>query len=251
MALLVPILVGLILGSLLSVLIARWPGWQGVALGWSECPNCGHRLSWYELIPVVSWIIQRGRCRDCRAPVSPWYPIYEIGLAFMLGVYVWRYGILGWQGIIDLAVLALLGFLFFFDIRRFALPDVFTGLLGVLGLVRIFVFEPTAFIGSVAVAAGMALFLGALYVASGGKWLGLGDVKFAAAIGLWFGFPAALLVSIIAVWVAALVGVMLIILGKATRKSPLPFGAFWTTVAALAMLWPEPIAALARILLPS
>src|SRR5512134_2699862 len=89
----VAVTVGLMLGSFLSVLIGRWPHWRGVGGGRSACPACGHELAWYDLVPLVSWLVLRGACRYCRAPISAFYPALEFTMAAALGLYAYRFGL--------------------------------------------------------------------------------------------------------------------------------------------------------------
>jgi leader peptidase (prepilin peptidase)/N-methyltransferase len=78
-------IVGALLGSMMSVIVARWPALEGFATGRSRCPHCMHALSWQDLVPVVSWLVSGGACRYCKAPISLRYPAYELW-AFVLGL---------------------------------------------------------------------------------------------------------------------------------------------------------------------
>ncbi|HXK37368.1 MAG TPA: prepilin peptidase [Candidatus Paceibacterota bacterium] len=236
------VVLGLLLGSFLSVLIERWHTKDGIIAGRSRCPHCMHALAWYDLVPLFSWLVLRGRCRYCKAPIHWRYPLMELVMAGVLGGYVARWGIpSGWEAV-DIVVLFGLVALFFFDMRWMLLPDVFTySLIGLL-LVRLIAHTPSAFVGSVATAVFLAALFMLLYLLTRGRGVGLGDVKFALVIGLLFPYPAAFIVTVAAIWAGAIVGVALMLLKLATRRTPMPFGSFWAAAALIAMLWPEPVA---------
>jgi leader peptidase (prepilin peptidase)/N-methyltransferase len=184
-------LIGLLLGSFLSVLLDRWPQWHGVAAGRSQCPRCHHELAWYDLVPLVSWMMLRGACRYCRAPISMLYPVLEISMAGVLGLYAYRYGIPSSWYAIDFVVLFALVALFYFDLRHRVLPDVIVLPLGLILIARLVLQRPDILINACATAALLSCSLGLLYAYSKGRWLGMGDVKLAVVIGLLFGYPEA------------------------------------------------------------
>lgn len=229
-------IVGLMLGSFLSVLLFRWPQWRGVAAGRSRCPHCSHALAWYDLIPLVSWLWLRGACRYCSVRFSALYPVLELTMAVVFSVYVYQYGIVSIWSVFDLAILFALVALFFFDVKYQMLPDAI--LFPLIGIIAISIFGqlPSALIGALLMASVLAGGLLALHIVSHGRWLGLGDVKFAFMIGLLFGYPIALTVTMVAIWLGALIGVSLIVLKKATMQTAVPFGAFWAAVAIVAIL---------------
>ncbi len=234
---------GLFFGSFLNVLLFRWlaspaggPRWQGAALGRSRCVQCMHKLAWYDLVPVVSWLRLRGACRYCSARISVWYPIVELSMAGVLGVYAYRFGISSVWSVVDCAILFCLVALLFFDLKHFVLPDVLVAALGSFGILSAFGHQGASLYGSGAAGLALMAFFGLLHIISRGRWLGMGDVKLALAIGLVFGYPAAFYVTMYAIWFGALVGVGLILLRRATMKTAVPFGVFWATIAIGTML---------------
>jgi leader peptidase (prepilin peptidase) / N-methyltransferase len=236
MTIFIAAIVGLMLGSFLSVLLVRWPHWRGVVAGRSQCPSCSHALAWYDLIPLASWLWLRGACRSCAERISPLYPILELVMAAVFGVYAYRFGIVSVWSALDLAILFALVALFFFDLRYQILPDAI--LLPLVGSILISILGqvPGALVGAVVTGAALAAVVLALHIGSGGRWIGLGDAKFAFMIGLLFGYPVALTVTMVAIWLGALVGVGLILLKKATMQTAVPLGAFWAAVAIIAVL---------------
>ncbi|MEG1681988.1 MAG: prepilin peptidase, partial [Stenotrophomonas sp.] len=148
---------GLLIGSFLNVVILRLPKrmeWQwkrdarevlelpdiyeppppGIVVEPSHCPHCKHKLSWYENIPLFSWLIQRGKCRHCQAPISIQYPIVELVTALMVLASVWQFGF-GWQGFGAIVLSCFLVALSGIDLRTQLLPDQLTLPLMWLGLI--------------------------------------------------------------------------------------------------------------------
>jgi leader peptidase (prepilin peptidase)/N-methyltransferase len=241
---------GLILGSFLSVLVGRWHTKTGIIAGRSECASCKHILAWYDLFPLVSWLVLRGRCRYCRTPISMRYPAMEAVMALTLGFYAFRYGVPTLWTLTDMVMLFGLVALFFFDLRWRILPDLFTLGLSGIALARLIGLRPDLVGNAVATGVLLAAAFGLLYLISRGRWLGLGDVKMALLVGLLFGFPAAVGVTLIAIWAGALLGVYLIATRKANMQTALPFGSFWAAAAIVTVIWPGPVAFLAGLVIP-
>ena len=247
----IAVVAGLILGSFLSVLLDRWPHWRGAAAGRSHCPNCMHELAWYDLIPLVSWAMLRGACRYCGAPISKLYPALEVTMAAVLGIYAYRYGVpTGWYAI-DYAVLFALVSLFFFDLKHRVLPDAILLPLGIVLLIRMASLRPDLLVNAVAMGLFMAAVLGLLYAVSRGRWLGFGDVKLALVLGLLFGYPGSVGVTLAAIWAGALVGIVLMALHRANMQTALPFGSFWVATAILALIWPSPFYFMSGLFIPA
>lgn len=251
MAIVIGIVLGLLSGSFLSVLVGRWETKEGIIAGRSECPDCKHTLAWYDLIPLVSWLMLSGKCRYCRLPISLRYPLMELAMAGTLGIYAWRYGLTTFWALSDVVILFGLVALFFFDLRWHVLPDAVTFPLIVVALARLLWLRPDLLVNGIATGSVLAVLLGLLYLVSHGTWLGFGDVKFAFTVGILFGYPGAVGVTLIAIWIGALFGVVLIALHRATMKTALPFGSFWSAVAVLAVLWPVPVFYLSGLFTPA
>lgn len=250
MEMFVAVIVGLMLGSFASVLICRWPHWRGVVDGRSQCARCERALAWYELVPLASWFFLRGRCRSCKQSIAMFYPMLECCMAGTFGAYAYRLGISSAWNVIDLFILFLLVALLFFDLRNMVLPNIFIVLLAAAAFARIVFFQSDAIAGALYTAAALGIVFLLLHAFSGGRWLGFGDVKLAVAIGVLFGYPDAISVTMVAIWVGALVGLGMILFGRASLRTALPFGAFWTAVSVFTILWPGPVHFLSASVIP-
>ena len=220
----------------------------------SFCDFCGRQLRWYENIPVVSWIVQKGRSRCCgkKLPVS--YPLVEIatGVLFVIFNYSAKGGhcftsqfsifnsgnILG--GVMGIVVITLLVLSAVFDARYMILPDFSTYILIGLAFFGV-VFDEKDIVPYLVSALGAAGFLGLLYLATKGKGMGLGDVKFAVFMGLFLGWPKILVAFYLAFIVGAGWGLGMMLLRRMKRKSLMPFGPFLIGATLVSWWWGEEI----------
>ncbi|MCD8374334.1 MAG: prepilin peptidase [Oscillospiraceae bacterium] len=187
---------GLCVGSFSNVLIYRIPAGEEFVRTPSHCMKCGHRLRWYEMIPLVSWLIQRGRCRSCGGPVSPQYPVVEAATADAWVVTALMFPDDVLQTALCCALFTLLLVLAVIDWRTFEIPNGLSLGIFILGLVRLAADIGgwrTYVIGMLCVSVPFLLF----YIASRGSAIGMGDIKLMAAAGLLLGWPQTLLAVII------------------------------------------------------
>jgi leader peptidase (prepilin peptidase)/N-methyltransferase len=260
---------GLLVGSFLNVVILRLPArldasWRreahevlglelseeeplppGIVREGSHCPHCKHPLAAHDNIPVLGWLLLRGRCRYCQAPISIQYPLVELLTGILSAIIVWKFGPT-WTGLSGLfltwALVALSGI----DFRTQLLPDQITlpllwaGLL--LSLTQMFVAPPAAILG----AAIGYLSLWSVYwlfkLLTGKEGMGFGDFKLLAALGAWMGPMSLLPTILLSSLIGALVGGTLIALRKHGREVPIPFGPFiaiagWVWFVAGEQLW--------------
>jgi leader peptidase (prepilin peptidase)/N-methyltransferase len=229
---------GLCFGSFLNVVIHRLP--LGISLAWppSSCPACGHAIRPFDNVPVVSWFVLRGKCRDCASPISPRYPAVELGagilllaLALLLGP---RLALLP-AAVFALALLAIA----LIDLDHRIIPDE----LSIGGLVVGLVARGFTIDGVLAGLIGALVGAGSLYLvalgyrkATGIEGLGGGDVKLAGMIGAFLGWPGVFLSIFAAALAGSVVGTVLIAAGKAGRRTALPFGTLLAPAAVLAAL---------------
>ena len=261
---------GACIGSFLNVCIARWPAQLSVVAPRSRCPGCGHAITWYENIPVVSWLLLRGRCRGCRSAISPMYPAVELLVAvgwlaaavgFGFGFTALRIAVLG---------TVLLG-ISITDAKHYVIPDGFTVFGFVWVLVTAFVGQLTgeilpfagvgdALIGACAGAGAIAIAGWLGEVAFRKEAMGFGDVTLMAVVGGALGPWRALLT----IFVAALLGATLFLLvvypvtwlrsrrsGQAFEPPMVPFGVFLAPAALVTLLWGSTLIAWYAEQLPS
>ena len=269
-------LIGLVVGSFLNVVIHRLPKmldveWDNQAADLLEhknmaevakrlrprgtvrynlmtpastCPHCGHKIKAYENIPIISYLLLRGRCASCKAPISIRYPIVEAISGLMAAYIGWKFGFnLSMAGalVFSLALLALT----VIDIDTQLLPDditlplMWTGLL--LNLNNLFAPLSSAVLGA---AAGY-LSLWSVYwlfkITTGKEGMGYGDFKLLAAIGAWLGWKMLPVVILLSSLVGAIVGIGLIMLTRHGRNTPIPFGPYLAAAGLIALFWGEAI----------
>jgi leader peptidase (prepilin peptidase)/N-methyltransferase len=231
-------LLGLAIGSFLNVCIHRVPRQGSIVQPPSSCPNCGYALRWLDNIPVVSYIILRGRCRQCRTPISIRYPIVEI---VTMIVFVLHYLVLGPDIILvpRLLFACAMIVLFAIDLEHYLLPNVIT-LPGIaVGLAFSLLLPPgvvDALFG-VLVGGGTLWLIGeAYYRYSGQEGMGGGDVKMLAMIGAFLGWQLVLLTLVLSSFVGALIGGLVIIARRGGMKYALPYGTFLALAALTASL---------------
>lgn len=250
-ALLVPLAgaLGLVFGSFLSALTWRLPRGDSVARGRSACPTCGHALTARDLVPVLSWLLARGRCRHCAAPVPARYPLIELTAAALLAVIAWRAGALDWPPA-ALAAAALLALVLLalavVDLEHGLLPDVLTLAAAAPALaLRLILDGPQGLLlgglGALVGGGGAWLLRVAFRRFTGRDGLGLGDVKFLALAGLLLpptGWPVYL-------FLAGCLGVGLGLVWRATgRGATFPFGPALILALLAVVLWPDLTSAL-------
>lgn len=254
---------GVAIGSFINVVALRYEEGKGVfanIYGRSHCPHCGKTLRWYELIPLVSFSIQGGRCRSCHNSISWQYPIVEL-IAGLILVFV-PYRLINFYGnlyspylSIFIWVIAFLTLLLIsaIDFRKKIIPDSLSMFIALLGVAMFFIHVAMGdfglsngliggtFLGSYALIlfwgnsllvntllglAFGAVFMGLIYVFSRGRGIGFGDVKLAAATGLLMGWPDIALALILAFIIGGIIGGLLMLLRRKSGRDAVPFGPF-------------------------
>lgn len=226
---------GAILGSFISVVAHRVPRGKSVVGGRSKCPACGRQIAAYDNIPIVSWLVLRGRCRSCGGPISPRYPMVEAGLGLVFAAAVLVLHDQATQLAMGLVLLTTLAAVTLTDLERRIIPNSIL-IVAALAGVAISLTDPSA-LGERAIAAAAAggfFLLAALLYPSG---MGMGDVKLAALIGFFLG-RAVVPAVLVALAVGAVVGIVIIALkgGQEGRKQAVPFGPFLALGALVGLL---------------
>jgi len=244
------LLVGLAVGSFLNVVIARIPVGLSVISPRSRCPKCETELSNRDNIPVLSWILLRGRCRTCSAPISPRYPLVELVTSLTWGgLALWTFstGTLGLLPLV-LVISAILIALFVIDLDHKRLPDPLTFLMypvAVIGLgVDGVVTGQWPIVPALAGAGIWLLAIGGIWFLSGGRGMGMGDVKLAPALGLilgWVGLGSSVVGLLVAWLIGGVVAVGLLLARRARSGTAIPFGPFLITGFAIGLLAGAPL----------
>ena len=242
---------GLVVGSFLNCVIYRLEHGSSFLRGRSFCPYCKHVLSWLDLIPVISFLILKGKCRYCQKPISAQYPLVELATAaiFLFIFFLPNIYPIG-QFISMLFYLVISSFLiiiFVYDLKHYLIPDkIIYSAIAVTCLYQLFRIWNFANwdlfrISDLGFGILPALFLLAIIVISRGHWMGLGDFKLAILMGLLLGWPEIVVALFSAFLIGAIIGAGLIIAGKKTLKSEVPFGPFLVSGTFLAMFWGKQI----------
>lgn len=239
---LISAILGLIIGSFLNVVIYRVPRGESIVSPGSHCPVCGHYLKPWELIPVLSFLILKRRCSNCRTSISWRYAGVEILTSFLFFLTAGQaHGYVDSRVIVNFVFISFLIALTFIDLDTLRLPDVLVfPLLGV-GLLGAFLLpgRPTGWESILSAAgAGGVFFLIAWFYPDG---MGLGDGKLVAALGAYLGFPAIFLAIFFASLTGSCVGGILFLLKKRGFRQQIPFGPFLAFGALLSLFWGQNI----------
>lgn len=259
-------MLGLALGSFLNVCIVRLPAGESIITPRSHCPGCGKMIRGYDNVPVLSYLVLRARCRDCRAPISPIYPIVEVLTGLVLVLCFRRFRLT--PEFIKASVLCLLLLILIFtDLRERRIPHAVTILGMGLGVILSLVVpvdlrpvdwllaragthlsQPVASVlGSIAgAAAGGGLFYGvaeAFYRITGKEGLGFGDVMMMLMIGSFLGIPLTLLTILVGSLLGTLVALPMELSHTRFRHHAWPFGSFLGIAGIFATVWGQEVLA--------
>lgn len=239
---LIAFILGLAVGSFINVIVVRSSLREAVLASRSRCPHCRHKLEGKDLLPLVSFFWLKRRCRYCKEKISWQYPLVELisGLGFLLIVSLTASpGLMLWLAVFfSLALL-----LSVYDIKYLIIPNSFLWLLAFwIAVGHIFFLRATMEVG-IHVLTGFLLgaFFLALWLVSSGRWIGGGDVKLGFILGFLLGWPAVLVLFLLAFTTGALVAVVLLVFKKVTMRSQIPFGPFLMMAGFVSLLWSEEI----------
>ncbi len=206
----------------------------------SACPACNHPIRALENIPVLSYLVLRGKCSACNAGISLRYPFVEALTAALSGYIAWRYGF-SWHTLATLVFVWAMIALAFIDLDTFYLPDNITlpllwaGLFVNMG--GVFVDLESAVIGAIAGYLALWLVFWGYKLVTGKDGMGYGDFKLLAAIGAWLGWKMLPVVILLSSFVGAIVGISLIVFARHGRNVPIPFGPYLVMGGLIALFW--------------
>ena len=233
-------ILGLSVGSFLNVIICRLETKETIISNRSYCPQCRAILKWYDLIPVLSFLLQKRRCRYCKKKISWQYPVVEIATACLfLLIFNLQFSI--FNLIYYFIIISFLIIIFTYDLKHYLIPNriIYPAIIiaGIFNFQFLISNQFSIFKFSILSALGASSFFLALVLVSKGKWMGLGDVKLAFLMGLILGWPNILLALFLSFLSGAVIGIGLIIFGKKGFKSQIPFGPFLAGSTILVMFY--------------
>ncbi len=264
-------LAGLIIGSFMGAVNYRLKVAEDIVWKRSHCPKCKKTIRWYDNIPLLSFIILWGECRECKGKISWKYPAIELATGLLYAAVAWKFfgglnfgagagRILSQAELVDMAfwifTVSYLVLIFFHDLSFMLIPDAVV--YPAIGVTLIYQFwkylESPLGIATVKAPITGALFAGfaaaffffALLWISGGKWIGGGDVKLGFLAGAIVGWPGILIVLFFSYTIGAVVSVALVLLKMKTWKSQIPFGPFLVAGILIIMFFGEPLRFLAN-----
>ncbi|MCP4042154.1 MAG: prepilin peptidase [Gammaproteobacteria bacterium] len=263
------VLLGLAIGSFLNVVIYRLPiimerEWRNqcaeplenntgpdepqerfnLMVPRSRCPQCGHWITALENIPVISYLVLRGKCSACAKKIPIRYPLVEIITALLTVAVIWRFG-LSWQGGGALFLTWALIALAIIDLDTFLLPDNITlpflwlGL--ILGLFGIFIPLKSAVIGAIAGYGILWMVYQLFKLVTGKEGMGFGDFKLLAMLGAWLGWQMLPLIILLSSVVGAVIGIGMVVMRGHDRSIPIPFGPYLAIAGWIALIWGDVI----------
>ena len=236
-------LVGLIFGSFASVIIHRLHTQEkGILMGRSKCPYCAKHLGPLDLIPVLSYVINKAKCRFCKEPIAFRYPLLELCMA---GLFLLTSYLVGTQDPINLVFHLVIAFVFvlltFYDFLFKEVPDEISLPAILITTVYMLVVGHLSWSSLVLGIMVPVLFFGTLYFGSKGRWIGGGDLRIGALMGSLVGWPLVLLSLFLGYLTGALYSLIGLATGKFTRRSQIPFVPFLLLGTYLTMFWGEPM----------
>ena len=243
----VAVVLGLLLGSFANVVIHRVPEGESVVHPRSACPGCGTQIAVADNIPVLSWLVLRGRCRHCREPISPRYPLVELASGALFGIVAWQVGVTPLLPAF-LAFVWVLLVLSVIDARTRRIPNAIT--YPAVPVLLVLVIGGALAQGDLAAAirsplAGLAAFAALLIIALvTPKGMGMGDVKLAGLMGIVLGalsWPHVLLGVFGGFLVGGVTAIVLLVLRVRRRRDLIPFGPYLAAGALAALLYGEPL----------
>lgn len=228
-------LYGIVLGSFYNVVGLRVPVNKSIFLPRSSCPTCGHKLNPNELIPVLSYILQKGKCRGCQSRISPVYPVFELltGILFATAPLV-----IGWSGelVVALTLISMFMIIIVSDLNYMLIPDkILLWFAGIFLLERIIWPLSPWWNSLLGAGTGFILLLIIAIVSKGG--MGGGDIKLYALIGFVLGFKLVLLSFFLSTLFGAVIGGFGLLFKIVKRKQPIPFGPFIAAGTLTAYYW--------------
>ncbi|MGB5721945.1 MAG: A24 family peptidase, partial [Woeseiaceae bacterium] len=217
----------------------------------SRCPSCGHLITAWQNIPVVSYLLLSGKCRNCKASISARYPLVEILTAVLAALCAWRFGF-GWEAIMAIGLTLALVPISMIDADTQLIPDsivlplLWIGLLmslfhPMVGTDTLFIPPKDAIVGAVAGYLSLWTVYQLFKLVTGKEGMGYGDFKLLAALGAWLGWQQLPQIILMSAVVGAVVGISMMVFRKHERSVPIPFGPYLAAAGWITMMWGDTI----------
>ncbi|OGG02706.1 hypothetical protein A2W14_07370 [Candidatus Gottesmanbacteria bacterium RBG_16_37_8] len=238
---------GLIVGSFLNVLIDRLPNGEDIVFRPSHCDNCRKQLKFFDLFPLFSFLLLKGKCRYCHKKIARQNPLVEIVTASVFVFIFSQIAVLeiSLNNLIylfyQLLVAGSLIVIFIIDLKERIIPDSLVFFLTAMTLIYRLVFLPQDLSVAILAAFGMSAIFLFLVLITRGRGMGLGDVKYAFFMGLFLGWPKILVAFYLAFLTGAIVSLILVMMGRKSIKSTVPFGPFLVVATFLSFYFGEVI----------
>jgi leader peptidase (prepilin peptidase)/N-methyltransferase len=239
---------GAIIGSFVGALTWRWPEEKSIFDGRSICPHCKHQIRWYDNIPIFSYFILQGKCRDCKKKISKRYVSIEmltaVSFVFFYQFFpqvsmnlIWLNKLPYLLGLsVFLSILSILIAVFIIDLEHQYIPDTLVFILSLLVFIVLMLSSNAGLFLYLTAGLGSAVFLLFIHLSTLGRGMGLGDVKLALAMGLVLGYPLAVVWMFSSFVLGSIIGIILIVLKAAKFKQRIAFGPFLVLGFLLAIL---------------
>jgi len=239
-------LFGLCVGSFLNVVVARLPSGRSIVHPGSACPGCGAAIRWHDNLPVLSYLLLRGRCRDCRTQISWRYPSVELACGILFAGAYLRFG---WDVQLAGALILLSGLVAItgIDADHQIIPDVLSlpgiGIGLLLSLIPGGLGWKSSMLGALVGGGVFVIIIVSSALVLGQPGMGVGDVKLGALLGAFLGWKLVLLSILLSVLIGGPLAAVLLATGRKGRKDPLPFGPFLAVGGAISLFWGDAVLA--------
>jgi len=233
-------LLGAVVGSFLNVCIRRIPAGESLVFPASHCPKCNHSIRFYDNIPIISFLLLRGRCRNCRESISLQYPLVELLTAIMALLLFWKFG-LTLKFLFSFLFACILIIITFIDLEHQIIPDVLT-----LPGIPVFFLAAVLAMGVSPLEAVLGVLIGGgiLYAIAFGyelitkrEGMGGGDIKLLAMLGAFFGWKSLFFILLVSSFLGAIVGISVILIKGKDMRYAVPFGPFLSLAALAYIFW--------------
>lgn len=230
--------VGLSIGSFLNVVIYRIDNIKTILTDRSRCPKCKTVLKFIDLVPFISFLLLQGKCRYCKKAISYQYPVVELATAFVF-LLLWHFYGCSWSWLFYATIYSLLIIVFVYDLMYQLIIEGIIWIALTIALLGGWYFGEFSIIDMMLGGVVSAFVPATLVAISNGKWMGAGDIKLALLLGLFLGYPKAIVLLLLSFIIGSIAGLILIALKRKKLKDNLPFAPFLIFSSLITLFWGE------------